>query len=222
MLGNANVDRTSRRREATRLEILEAAWAVVRDSGWSGLTQRALAERVGMRAPSLYGHFASKLSIVDGMFGQAWAEFDAEMAQAQRSLPHDPRQALHAAGLRVFDAMAADQDRYALMNQRPVPGFVPGPDSYAHAVAALERLHGFLSTLGVRDPDAADLFTALVAGLVGQQIANDPGGDRWRRLLPRALDMFADEVGIDPRTPGGKPSSQPRSQSGSQSGRQRR
>src|SRR4051812_30011310 len=64
MLGNPNVDRVARRRDATRREILEAAWALIREDGWAGLTLRAVGARVGMRAPSLYTHFDSKLAIV--------------------------------------------------------------------------------------------------------------------------------------------------------------
>jgi AcrR family transcriptional regulator len=197
MLGAANVDRQTRRRQETRQEILDAAWAVVRESGWSGLTQRAVAQRVGMRAPSLYGHFESKMAIVDAMFGQAWAELDAVAATREDSLPDDPREALLAVATLWLDAMSADPERNALMNQRPVPGFTPSDDAYAPSVRSIERLHRLLGTLGITDPDAADLWTALLAGLAGQQNANDPGGERWRRLLPRAVDMYLSEVGGD-------------------------
>ncbi|QGN58054.1 TetR/AcrR family transcriptional regulator [Nostocoides sp. HKS02] len=197
MLGETNVDRVSRRRQGTRNEILDAAWAVVRESGWSGLTQRSVAQRVGMRAPSLYGHFDSKLTIIDAMFGQAWAEFDATAAVQERDLPDDPRAALLTAATTWLDAMAADPERNALMNQRPVPGFTPSAESYAFAVQAIERLHRLLNRLGITDPDAADLWTAILAGLASQQNANDPGGQRWRRLLPRAVDMFLTEVRPD-------------------------
>ncbi|MCA1657474.1 MAG: hypothetical protein LC713_07185 [Actinobacteria bacterium] len=43
-------------------------------------------------------------------------------------------------------------------------------------------------------PCGLDLFTGLVAGLVAQQLANEPGGDRWVGLLDEALDMFFDHV----------------------------
>ena len=43
---------------------------------------------------------------------------------------------------------------------------------------------------GITDPDAMDLWTALISGLTGQQLANDPGGTRWARLVDRAVDMF--------------------------------
>lgn len=184
----------ARRRLAVRLEILDAAWALVREQGWSGLTQRAVAHRVGMRAPSLYGHFDSKLAIVDAMFGQAWEEMDAAMAALEPTLTDDPRAALLAVGTVWLDAMTADPERNALMNQRPVPGFTPSEQAYAPAVRAMERLHRFLHRLGISDPDAPDLYTGILAGLASQQNANDPGGERWRRLLGRAVDMYLREL----------------------------
>ena len=49
---------------------------------------------------------------------------------------------------------------------------------------------------GVHRPEDVDLFVAIVDGLVDAQLANDPGGERWSRLLDRAINMFADNVGI--------------------------
>jgi hypothetical protein len=43
---------------------------------------------------------------------------------------------------------------------------------------------------GGDEPADLDLFTAITTGLIDQQISNDPGGDRWYRLLDDALDMF--------------------------------
>ena len=34
------------------------------------------------------------------------------------------------------------------------------------------------------------MATALVTGLVDQQVSNDPGGDRWIRLIDESIDMF--------------------------------
>ena len=58
-----------------RQEILSAAWAVAREQGLAQLTLREVAERVGMRAPSLYTHFASKNAIYDAMFADAWTQY---------------------------------------------------------------------------------------------------------------------------------------------------
>lgn len=196
MLGVPNKVRVERRRASVRQEILEAAWDVVRTEGVAGLTLKQVADRVGMKPPSLYSHFTSKLDIVDAMFGAAWAELDAVSERLEETLPDDPRAALTVVATSYFDYATHDPERHALMSQRSVPGFRPSAEAYASSLRVSERLDRVLDRIGVRDPRAADLWTALVSGLVGQQLANDPGGDRWRRLLPRAVHMYADEVGL--------------------------
>jgi hypothetical protein len=34
----------------------------------------------------------------------------------------------------------------------------------------------------------------LVSGIAGQQIANEPGGDRWVRLIDEIVDAYADRL----------------------------
>ena len=46
-----------------------------------------------------------------------------------------------------------------------------------------------------------DLWTALVSGLINQQLANDPGGDRWARLIDRTVDMYLADVASMPPAP---------------------
>ena len=44
--------------------------------------------------------------------------------------------------------------------------------------------------MGFTDPAVLDLLTAIGTGLTDQQISNDPGGDRWIRLVDEAMEMF--------------------------------
>lgn len=196
MLDVPNDNRLTRQRLATRAEIVAAAWDVAHEHGLASLTVRDVAARVRMRAPSLYHHFPSKLAIYDAMYAQAWATYDERIDAFEPQRPSDPRAALRAAARHYFDFCLADLPRYQLMSQRAIPGFEPTEESYRPAVRVVERLHRLLHDVGVADPDAADLFTALTAGLVEQQWANGPGGTRWRRLLDRTIDMFADEMGL--------------------------
>jgi AcrR family transcriptional regulator len=196
MLDKPLRDRRAERREATRVEIVEAAWEVARERGLAAMTLKEVAERIGMRAPSLYGHYASRTAIIDAMFGQAWAQF-REVADATfASLPTPPREALLAVARSYFEFAVADVVRHQLMDTAAVPGFEPSPEAYAPSVAVMDLLVGLLRRLGLTDPDDRDIFTALVGAMVEQQLANDPGGDRWRRLLPRAIDMYADHTGL--------------------------
>ena len=47
-----------------------------------------------------------------------------------------------------------------------------------------------LTELGLTDPKALDLLTAIGNGLADQRISNDPGGDRWSRLVDEAMEML--------------------------------
>jgi len=80
--------------------------------------------------------------------------------------------------------------RFQLLFLRTIPGFVPSEASYAIALQSLEQMRERLRALGVDDEAASDMWTAVMTGLVSQQIANDPGGDRWLRLLDPAVDML--------------------------------
>lgn len=196
MLGAPNRDRQAERREATRREILEAAWEVAREVGLAQLTLREVADRVGMRAPSLYSHFDSKHAIYDAMFGQAWTECLAVSEDALAQVPPDARGALRLAARTFFDFAVSDPPRHQLMNLRTIPSFEPSPESYAPAVATLDAARDLFAHHGITAQEDLDLYVALVGGLVDSQHANDPGGDRWSRLVDRAIDMFVDSLDL--------------------------
>jgi AcrR family transcriptional regulator len=189
-------DRKTERRQATKAEILDTAWEIAGEKGLAELTLAEVATRIGMRAPSLYSYFDSKNAIYDAMFGQAWAQCLEAMTAVESTLPSTARAALRHLAHAFFDFAVADLARNQLMNQRTIPGFVPSPESYAPAVEVLERTRGHLSRFGIDSPEKLDLFTALIGGLITSQQANDPGGDRWARLLDEAVDMYADHLDL--------------------------
>ena len=194
-------DRIAERREATRGEILEAAWQLAQEQGLAEFTLRDLAERVGMRAPSLYTHFASKNAIYDAMFGQAWSDYEQIALVELSELPQTPRAAIRRVARLFFDFAVANPARHQLMNQRTIPGFVPSSDSYAPAVRVFEMGKQIFRNLGLTDPADFDISTAIIAGMINQQIANDPGGTRWSALLDRTVDIWADGLGLPPEPP---------------------
>jgi AcrR family transcriptional regulator len=194
-------DRVAERREATRGEIIEAAWQLAQEQGLAEFTLRDLAERVGMRAPSLYTHFESKNAIYDAMFGQAWTDYEQIALTELAELPESPRAAIRQVARVFFDFAVANPARHQLMNQRTIPGFLPSADSYAPAVRVFELGQRIFRNLGLTDSSDFDIFTAIVAGLINQQLANDPGGTRWSALLDRAIDVWADGLGLPPNLP---------------------
>jgi AcrR family transcriptional regulator len=182
------VDWREGRRRSARDAIVNAAWALVAEQGLAGLSLRDLARQAGISTPTVYAYFDSKNAIYDAMFAQAASQFAERMAEPYHYA--EPRDLLVAAVRRFFEFCAANPPRYQLLFQRTVPGFEPSPQSYAPAVRALSDAQQWLALNGVTEERYLDMWTALVTGLVDQQVSNDPGGDRWSRLIDESVDMF--------------------------------
>jgi AcrR family transcriptional regulator len=175
----------AQRREETVRRILDAAWELSQDRGLTGWTLRDLGAAVGMRAPSLYGYAESKNALFDLMFADGYRAFLRRIESTER--PDDPLEQVRAAA-RTFVAFAAeDPPRFQLLFQFTASGFAPSAESTALADAALGALAEALRAAGVRDRADIDLWTAVLTGLVSQQVSNDPGGDRWVSLVDRAV-----------------------------------
>jgi AcrR family transcriptional regulator len=190
-------DRRAERHAATRAEIVEAAWQIARIEGLAGLSLRDLANSVGMRPPSLYSYFDSKNAIYDAMFRQGYEE----MASRDAIFDLRPGSGPFKARVRAFLAFCTeDPARYQLLFQRTLPGFAPSAESYSLAERILERAYEALAANGITTPEHRDLYTAWTSGLADQQIANDPGGERWLRLVDEAVDMFLSHVSRSTQT----------------------
>jgi AcrR family transcriptional regulator len=185
-------DRRRARHEATKQEILDAAWAMVRTGGLNALSLRSLAHALDMEPQSLYTYFPSKHAVYDHLFAAGNRELLERFQRLNAS--DDPRQVLREIAC-LFVGFAADHPaRYELLFMRTVPDFEPSPGSYALAVEVFSNARSLLAGLGLSHDADFDLWTALVAGLASQHLANDQHGDRYLRLIDDAVAMFADHV----------------------------
>jgi AcrR family transcriptional regulator len=184
-------DRRAARHTATKAEIVAAAWRLARERGLAGWTLRDVAEAVGMRAPSLYVYVDSKNALYDAMFADGCRALmrRAEPAAAEAA-GRPAAEVLHVAAKLFFDFCTDDPARYELLFLRTIPGFEPSEASYALAQELLAGMAATFLDIGLSASEHLDLWTALTTGLVTQQLSNDPGGDRWRRLVGPAVDMF--------------------------------
>lgn len=198
MIGQPIRDRRAERHAATKAEILDAAWKQVRADGLAALSLRDLARTIGMQPPSLYSYFDSKHAIYDAMYAHGAQQFVDEQ-QASMPTPDDPLEALKAVLHFFVGFCAADFARYQLLFQRTIPGFEPSPESFKISEENLGELGELFARCGVSEPEAIDLFTALGTGLADQQLSNDPGGDRWIRLIDDAVEMFYEHTTKKPK-----------------------
>jgi AcrR family transcriptional regulator len=186
------IGKTQERREERVGGILATAWELAREHGIGGVSLHELARAVGIKQPSLYAYFDSKLALYDAMF----ADGNRRLLERLDALepPPEPRAAAQQFMGAFIDFAVEDPARYELMFHRPIPGFVPTPESYAIAEAVLARAVELLRAAGLDAQDDIDCYVGMVAGLIEAQISNDPGGDRWSRHLDRLSDLYLDDA----------------------------
>jgi AcrR family transcriptional regulator len=156
--------------DGRRAEIIRAARELLEDEGEAALTMRRVADRLGIRAPSLYKHLPDKAELEVALVAEGLEEFGEAFRRAGPSL----------SGLaRAYRSWALDHPHlYRLTNDRPLPrGRLPqGLEARAaepllaalgdpdRARAAWAAAHGLASLeLAGRFPDDADLDAAWAA-----------------------------------------------------------
>jgi AcrR family transcriptional regulator len=135
-------------------EIVDAARALLEEEGPEALSMRRLAERLGIRAPSIYKHLPDKQAlenaIISAGFEEQAAVFEAAVAGAD-----DPVRAL-ATAYRTY--ARRHPHLYRLMTERALDrdNLVPGAE---------DRAAGPLVEAFGRDPDLARAAWAFAHGM---------------------------------------------------------
>jgi AcrR family transcriptional regulator len=144
---------TTDRVPLTRDRILAEAVTLADELGIEGLTMRALAERLGVEAMSLYYHVKNKDAMLDGMIDTVLADIDLPSPDE----PWKPAQRRRAESTRAM--MSRHPWAAQLMETRLNPG--PTTLAYYEAVLANLRTNGFSVAM------AAHAFSAIDAYVYG-------------------------------------------------------
>ena len=207
------LDRRQRRRLETIEQVLDVAVEVMAEQGVVGLTLGEVARRMGIRPPSLYVYFDGKHALYDALFERGWRTLRTHLDAVDAALVRaDPVADLHE-GARAFVRWAVEHPAYsALMFWRPVPGFVPSERAYAPAVEIATQ--GRAEIVRLRDagvlPPGIDVdrayrsYTALVSGVISQQLSNVPDEPfetgSFTAVLPDLVDMWLTHHRTTPST----------------------
>ncbi|MCX4969001.1 TetR/AcrR family transcriptional regulator [Streptomyces sp. NBC_00654] len=119
-------------------QIIAAARALLEDEGPEALTMRRLADRVGIKAPSLYKHFPDKSCVVTALAEEMLRESGEALEAAERAAPGS------------FPALATAYRAYALAHPhlyllttgRPLDRAALTPGVEAAAAAPILRVVG--------------------------------------------------------------------------------
>jgi AcrR family transcriptional regulator len=170
----ARTKRTERRTDALSKErIVDAAIEILDADGESALTFRALAARLATGAGAIYWHVADKNDLLAAATNDVIARVMTEVVSDA-----EPREAIRAIALGVFDAIDAHPWVGAQLSREPWQSAV---------LQIFEGVGGQLQALGVPERAQFDCASALVnyvLGLAGQYAAG-------ARLLGREADRSA-------------------------------
>jgi AcrR family transcriptional regulator len=197
---HVKVDRRQRNHEQMKGSILDAARAIMREEGVAGLSIQELARRMDMAAPSLYNYFRNKMDIYDALFRLGFTLFARHMEESTTGATtwqEGVRRYLES-----YMSFALEHpELYQLCFERPVPGFVPTPESMAASLDVLRRGYESVAAWrdamqsGLSDRETVDLVLAMMHGLTALHMANEPhlplGQGRFGALVPAAVALFA-------------------------------
>ena len=161
-------------------EIVAAARLILERSGPETLSMRAIAEELGIRAPSLYKHVADKETLEVALIADALAETAVVFEDATAG-SDDPLSAIAVAYRRWA---LAHRHLYRLMMDRPLPRERLPAGLEDRAAATLVAATG-------GDPDAARAAFAFAHGMVVLEL-NDrfPPGADLDGAWTRGIDAF--------------------------------
>ncbi|MCD0467072.1 TetR/AcrR family transcriptional regulator [Flavobacterium sp. ENC] len=110
----ASKDRILRQKEETRTNILEAAYAIVKEEGWQGLSMRKIADKIEYTAPIIYEYFSNKEAILNELTGKGFIKLAKELQEAQDKF-EKPEEQLEAMWMAYWDFAFTDTEMYQVM-----------------------------------------------------------------------------------------------------------
>jgi AcrR family transcriptional regulator len=110
----ASKDRILRLKEETRVNILDAAFHIVKKEGWQALSMRKIAEEIEYTAPIIYEYFANKEAILEALSKQGFLLLTQQM-QAASDQVSTPEEKLEAVWMAYWNFAFAEKELYQLM-----------------------------------------------------------------------------------------------------------
>lgn len=107
-------DRILRLKEETRVNILDAAFQIVKEEGWQALSMRKIADAIEYTAPIIYEYFANKEAILQELTRKGYHLLSADLVAAKDK--HElPAKKLEAMWLAYWNFAFAQKELYQLM-----------------------------------------------------------------------------------------------------------
>ncbi|MET0244225.1 MAG: TetR/AcrR family transcriptional regulator, partial [Flavitalea sp.] len=113
-------ERKQRQKEEVYDSILSAAWKLVKEEGWQGLSIRKIAEAIEYSVPVIYDHFANKEAILAEFTKQGFSELNEILLEAALSV-EEPAESLRAISEAYWKFGMEHTEYYQLMYGMGMP-----------------------------------------------------------------------------------------------------
>ena len=110
----ASKDRILRLKEETRINILDAAFHIVKKEGWQALSMRKIAEEIEYTAPIIYEYFANKEAILEALSKKGFLLLTKQMQEASGKVD-TPEEKIEAVWMAYWNFAFAEKEFYQLM-----------------------------------------------------------------------------------------------------------
>ena len=150
--------------------IIAAARDLLEDGGLEAVSMAGIAERVGVRAPSLYKHFGDRRGLLAAVATEVALDLGRELAAAVEPAGLDPSAKLDALATAYRSFALAKPRAAALLFAGLAPGVEPAPE--ANATASRPVLHVAEALVGPASAlAAARVLTAFAYGFTSMESA---------------------------------------------------
>jgi len=169
--------------------VVREAAQVADEAGYDGLTLAAVAQRLGVKLPSLYKHIDGLDALQRGLGALAVAELAAELSRA--TVGKARGEALRAMAVAYRDYARRHPGRYVATLRAPKPG---DTDHQAASEGALQVILAVLAGYGLTGADAIDATRALRSALHGFVSLEAAGGFGMPQDVDRSFARLVSAV----------------------------
>jgi len=181
-------ERIHRLKENTRVNILDAAYDIVKEEGWQALSMRKIADKIEYTAPIIYEYYANKEAILLELSKKGFEMLASKMKAAAAKYT-EPEEQIEALWLAYWNFAFAHKEYYQLMfgievNCCRMDELLPaGPTPYDIAVEPIRKI------MGIEDPEDDQVCTkyytywSIIHGLISINIVRKGTTDEINRQI---------------------------------------
>ncbi|MES2649309.1 MAG: TetR/AcrR family transcriptional regulator [Bacteroidota bacterium] len=183
----ASKDRILRLKEETRVNILDAAFKIVKEEGWQALSMRKIAEEIEYTAPIIYEYFSNKEAILAELNKKGYLLLMEEITAAKNA--HElPAEQLEAIWMAYWNFAFKERELYQLMFGVSMNCCMAqkSPEVEAPALLVSEVIKRLMNGANPSDNDVCRryyTFWSVVHGLVSINLVNRGVSDQLNKQI---------------------------------------